>query len=491
MTSRAALLLLSSVLTACDCGGTLTLRGKDGGREADGGSSSSGGGAGGAGGGGSSGGGSGGGFGPVCANSRGQAATRPVDIIIAIDQSASMGDEIAGVVANVNTRLAQVLAANNVDYRVILIGGDFCIAPPLGAAATAPGCYASNPPRYFHSNAPVNSSDALTLLLWTYDGFYKQANTCMRLAQPAVRWSDQLRFDAQKVFIVVTDDDPVSFSYARQGCTSTTYCANWQCPTYADQPAEWTGGADFATELYRLAPAGMFGTPSNPKWIFHAIVSVDRQYNPSEPVTALSNVCAFSGNTGETSGVEYQKLARLSGGTRFPTCNTDYSPVFQKIASSLTPLACEFDLRLTGVGAPDTSTVEVTFWVDGGTPMPIARDEASPCQLGANGYQIVDQGQRLLLCGAACNTVRTTPGAQLEVIVGCIPGSLDGGMGTGGGTGTGGGGGGNDGGLQEVSDGGVCLRVGTACTLGGTRCCFGLECTPGPGGGSTCESVIN
>lgn len=396
-----------------------------------------------------------------------------------------MGEEIAGVIANINARLASVLSSNNVDYRVIMVGGDFCIQPPLGAAASAPGCYDSNPPRYFHANTPVNSSDALTLLLWSYDGFYKQANTCTKLARPDVRWSDQLRFDAQKVFIVVTDDDPVSFSYASQGCTSTTYCANWQCPTYADRPADWPGGADFATELYKLQPAGMFGTPANPKWIFHAIVSVDRQYNPNEAVTPLNSVCSFSGNTGETSGVEYQKLARLTGGTRFPTCNTDYSPVFQKIANSLLPLACEFDLQLTNRGNPDFTSVEVSWSADGGAGTPIARDESRPCQLGANGYQIIDQDRRLLLCGAACDAVRNNA-ASLDVKVGCIPGTLDGGTGGG----SDGGAGGGDGGLQETSDGGFCVKVGTSCTVGGARCCFGLECTPGASG-STCESVIN
>lgn len=491
MNSRA--LLIALMLTGCDCGGTLTLRDMDGGDSATGGGAPSTGGGGGAtgggsagvGGGSSAGGGTGGAGGLVCADSTGQAATRPVDIIIAIDQSASMGEEIAGVIANINARLAAVLTSNRVDYRVIFVGGDFCIAPPLGASATAPGCYDSNPPRYFHANAPVNSSDALTLLLWTYDGFYKQANTCTKLARPDVRWSDKLRLDAQKVFIVVTDDDPVSFSYASQGCTSTTYCANWQCPTYADRAADWVGGSDFATELYKLQPAGMFGTPSNPKWIFHAIVSVDRQYNPNEAVTALNNVCSFNGNTGETSGPEYQKLARLTGGTRFPTCNADYSPVFQKIANSLIPLACEFDLRSTGIGTPDFSTVQVSWSAAGGVGMPIARDDSQPCRLGANGYQVVDQGQRVLLCGAACDAVRTTEGAALNVTVGCVPGFLDGGT-PGGDGGTGGG----DGGLEETSDGGVCVKVGTSCTVGGTRCCFGLECTPGTGG-STCESVIN
>jgi hypothetical protein len=475
------------VLSACNCGGTLTLQAgtsPDGGGLADGGAAGggaqSGGGGGGApvGGGGVGTGGSGGGSaGPVCAGNSGQAATRPVDLIIAIDQSASMGEEINGVISNINAKLASILAANGVDYRVIFVGGNFCIAPPLGASATAPGCYDSNPPRYFHATAPVNSSDALTLLLWTYDGFYKGPNTCNKVSKPEVRWSDKLRFDAQKVFIVVTDDDPASFSYVAQGCTSTTYCANWQCPTYADRAADWPGGQDFVTELYKLQPAGMFGTAANPKWIFHAIVSVAQQLGPTEPLSS-GPLCAFSGNTGETTGLEYQKLARLTGGTRFPTCNTDYSPVFQKIANSILPLACEFDLLPTGLGVPDPSSTSVSVGFDGGVAMPVARDESLPCQLGANGWQLAANGTRIVLCGAACDAVRTTPGAQLTVSVGCEAGTIDGGY--------------DAGSIDETADGGgVCVKVGQPCQVGGARCCFGLECTPAGDGGSSCDSVIN
>ena len=65
------------------------------------------------------------------------------------------------------------------------------------------------------------------------------------------------------------------------GCSE---CANHQCPTFADSPADW-GGGDFPTELYKLQPTGMFGTPADPKWVFHSIVAVDQPYGPSEPVT--------------------------------------------------------------------------------------------------------------------------------------------------------------------------------------------------------------
>ena len=412
----------------------------------------------------------------VCAVASARAVPRPVDVIIAVDQSASMGEEIQGVIDNLNTRLAQVLDAAGLDYRVFFLGGQFCIKAPLGKGVGPPECYDSNPPRYYHLNGPVNSSDALTLLLWSYDGNYKQPNTCTRVSAPALKWSDKVRFDSQKVFIAVTDDDPVSFSFTQLGCTSASYCANWQCPTYADRAADWPGGLDFATELYKLQPAGMFGTPSDPKWIFHAIVSVQSQLPPTAPVTPLGSVCAFNGNTGETSGVEYQKLARLTGGTRFPTCNTDYSPVFQKVSAQITTLACELDLAPTGLGTVDTARTNVAI---GNTPVP--RDESAPCA-SANGWQFANNFDRVVLCGSACAQAKARPDAGISITVGCS-GSLlpDGGslMPDGGSI------------VETSPDGGSCRRAGDSCQVGGAACCFGLMCTPHVAGGPTCDSQIN
>jgi hypothetical protein len=46
---------------------------------------------------------------------------RPVDIIIAIDNSVSMADEIAGVEDQINTNFAGIIEASGTDYRVIML----------------------------------------------------------------------------------------------------------------------------------------------------------------------------------------------------------------------------------------------------------------------------------------------------------------------------------------------------------------------------------
>lgn len=351
----------------------------------------------------------------ACATASDQVVAAPVDIIIAIDQSASMGEEIQGVKDNLNTNLTAALAAANLDYRVIFVAGVDGL--PTG-------------PEFFHADAPVNSSDALTLLLWTYDGDYKAPNTCDKTPQPAVMWKDKLRNDGFKVFIVVTDDDPSSFdcAYAAANCTSNcSGCANdcegWcplhQCPTYADQPAAW-GGGTFPEELYALSPAGMFGAPDARKWIMHSIIPVQQQMGPGEPITPLGAVCNYNGNSGETTGVEYQKLSVLTGGMRFSSCDTDYSPVFDTIATTIVPLACKFSLEQTELGTPDpTKTNVIIDFGDGNGPQTIPQDNSAPCDAGADGWQYTDNNTAIVLCGPTCERLKNSDNASVTITVGC------------------------------------------------------------------------
>ena len=357
-----------------------------------------------------------GGFAGTCAVASGDVAPSPVDVIITIDQSASMGEETDGVINNLNTSLVSVLKSSGIDYRVIFV---------TGVAGLPTG------PEFFQAKANVNSSDALTLLLWSYDGNNKTPNTCDKSPQAGLAWKDKLRYEAQKVFIAVTDDDPSSFdcAYATAKCTSDCGgCANscsgkcpwFQCPTFADKAAEWPGGADFPTELYKLTPAGMFGTAARPKWVMHSIVPVDKQYGPSDPLTPLNQVCNDNGNTGETSGVEYQKLSKLTGGLRFPSCNTDYSPVFKEIAATIVPLACTFLLESTTLGTPDPKKTNVTVDLgDGSGPKVIPKDDTAPCEAGAEGWQFTYNNGAVRLCGSLCSKIQNSENAKVSVTLGC------------------------------------------------------------------------
>jgi hypothetical protein len=204
-------------------------------------------------------------------------------------------------------------------------------------------------------------------------------------------------------------------------------CPSFGCPTFADRAADW-GGADFPTELYALEPQrtvggrmeNPFGSAENPRWVFHSLIGVRTLLEPTDPVSPRCDTCNFSGNTAENTGQTYQILSRLTGGVRFPSCNTDYSPVFMRISSMLAPIACEFTLADTGLGTIDTSRTNVLYY-PGGDPPPetVPRDEAAACDAGANGWQFAGDMTRIRICGAACARIQADPDARIEIEVGC------------------------------------------------------------------------
>jgi len=381
--------------------------------------------------------------GGTCATGSEEAVALPVDIIIAVDQSASTGEERDAIQANINTNMVEILEASGLDYRVILINSSSALCPgaPLGDPSD---CLADNPPRYYRIPHPVNNSDALTLLLWTYDGFSKRPNSCVQNDAPELRWRDFLRFDALKVFIVFSDDDPTSFTASGgppscrgggsfAGCTNGacptldcagmdwgSICPNFGCPTYADRPADWVGGMDFPSELYALEPAGMFGTAEEPKWVFHSLVGIDALREPEEPLSDRCAICNSSGNTAENAGLEYQKLSILTGGVRFPSCNTDYSPVFTRISEEIVPLACVFDVESTSLGMTDPDRTNVRYVPGDGSPgEDVLQDQTRDCDVDANGWQWNADFTRITLCGLVCDRIKADPDGRVEITVGC------------------------------------------------------------------------
>ena len=76
----------------------------------------------------------------ACASVRAEATLtkKPVDIIVVIDNSGSMTEEIVGVQDNINDNFATVLDKSGLDYRVILIGDYFTSVQPAEGAGANP-----------------------------------------------------------------------------------------------------------------------------------------------------------------------------------------------------------------------------------------------------------------------------------------------------------------------------------------------------------------
>lgn len=128
---------------------------------------------------------------------------RPADIIMVVDNSGSMGDEVQGVQQQLNAFSVQI-SESGVDARVVLVSASLlksglygiCIEPPLGSG----GCPVSDsrPPAYLHVDREVDSRNSYHAVLATSSA-----------------WSEILRPQAVKHVIDISDDgvnmDPQTF----------------------------------------------------------------------------------------------------------------------------------------------------------------------------------------------------------------------------------------------------------------------------------------
>lgn len=322
---------------------------------------------------------------PTCAASVAAVGKPKADIIFVIDNSGSMSEEIAQIRANVNKFAAKV-DQGGFDAHVIFIvakaGGTYpsslslCVPTPLAKA----GC-ADNPPKFFHVNQDVQSTNSLDLILATYDGSLP-SDPFFNGGAKVPPWKDKLRLDATKVFVEVSDDE--SFMKAE----------------------------DFDTALLAKQPAGMFGNKQHRNYIFHSIVS-----KPAAAKAPSSLRCP----TAAGPSLEYQKLSLLTGGIIDEVCKTDYSSVLDNLAKGIAErLACE--LGVPSAASADPTKLAVSFSATGQAPTKFTQvTDASKCASVKDGWYYDDPARptKIILCPGTCGTVKTTVGAKVEALVGC------------------------------------------------------------------------
>jgi hypothetical protein len=313
---------------------------------------------------------------PTCAATVAQVERPKVDIVFVIDNSGSMGAEMAQVKSNVNA-FAQSIGQTGLDYRVIMIvakassptqtGLVLCVPPPLGG----PNC-TDNLPTFRHVNQSVGSTNPLSLVLSTYDS-----------TNAALAWKGNLRADSYKVFVAVTDDQSAITAQA------------------------------FDTQLLAKQPAGMFGTAANRRYIFHTIAG----WQEGTPILSATK-CASAVNTGS----RYQELSQLTGGIVDSVCKTDYSGVLANIARGTTQrLACELSVPTQANADPTKVAVQVT--PPGGQPQTLTRVlDASRCAANPNSwyYDNNTTPTKILLCTDTCTGVNAQQGTKIEALVGCL-----------------------------------------------------------------------
>jgi len=301
-----------------------------------------------------------------CAATVAQTAKGKVDIIFVIDGSGSMGEEMTQVRTNVNTFAAKI-GGSGLDYTVTFLtrkatspsqgGNVICVPAPLAGANCA-----DRPPVFFHVDQNVSSNNSLDLILSTMS-----------------RWSANLRPEATKVFVEVTDDE-------------------------SDLAA-----AAFDTQL--LARPG-FGTSAARNYVFHSIIS-----KPSGATAPTSQKCSSADGT----SLVYQQLSTLTGGLMDEVCKTDYSGVLDNIAKGIVDkVGCELAYPAKEAADPTQLVVQVT--PPGGTAKGLTQvTDASKCSTVADAwyYDNPQKPTKILLCPTTCTSANAASGSKVEALVGC------------------------------------------------------------------------
>ena len=349
-----------------------------------------------------------GGDGRACVTTSAEAVlmSEPVDIILVLDNSGSMEDELQAVEENININFANILQQSGIDYRVILISRhrqearaaseeastSICVSSPLSGLSVCPAEEPVLSERFFQYSIKIESTDSFDRILETYgpggeeDKFDFAPNG----------WSQWLRPDARKVFLEMTDDN-------------------------AAMPVD-----TFLILLTALAPDQFGPDPNNLNFVWHSIVGVGEKANPTdaylpgEPInTAL---CTGNDNDVENAGESYQDLSIRTGGLRLPLCQfTAYDVVFQTIAQQVvvsSGIACEFDLP----AAPEGSTlaldqIAVAYQPGDGSSSVQFGQAASVGACQANAFYL--DNQRVVLCPETCSAINVDPFAQVDVLFTC------------------------------------------------------------------------
>lgn len=347
------------------------------------------------------------GAGTCCENQSQVAEQLPVDIIFVIDNSGSMGQEIAAVQSNINVSFASIIAASGLDYRVIMLarhGEDsgpesICIEAPLSGIPVG-GC--SPPPSqpvntsvFYHYSIEVSSHNSFCQVI---DRF----NIPDEFNLAPSGYSQWLRPDAYKVFIEITDDGVSCSSYNDSNSINGGIAA----------------AAAFDTALLALSPTH-FGTAAHRNYVWYSIVCLANQAVPTDPWLPTDPITTSecSGNCADP-GTGYQALSILTGGLRFPLCQySAFDVVFNDIATNVvSSMACQYVIPPN----VNPNAANIQFTPSAGPPEIWANvPDAASCT--GDQWYLDDpvNPSLILLCPDACTRAQNDVGSQIAVLA-CV-----------------------------------------------------------------------
>lgn len=293
------------------------------------------------------------------------------DVIFAIDNSFSMIDEIAAVQANLNT-FSQFITSQGIDVHVVLVAAPAellgpCIDAPLGAQGACQNLMNdTNLPAYKHVGSVVDSHNALVQLQGSY-----------------AQYSDMLRPDAVKTFVVVSDDEAQPPDAAG--------FQNWVNSEPLFQQAIWRFSGIFCA----TGALNCFG--------------VGTTYN------------TLAQSTGGVVG----DLAQIGAGN----INMEFQKVFNQLADVLVkdavPVDCEWSIPDPPNGEeldPDLVLVRFTNSAQVTNEL-YAVGDSSQCRPETGGWYYDNPANptRVVACPSSCEVMQADENAVVEVVFGCAP----------------------------------------------------------------------
>jgi hypothetical protein len=370
--------------------------------------------------------------GDACAAAATQATlvTEPVDIILALDNSGSMADELQAVEDNINNNFAMILDTSGVDYRVILISRhrkvaraasgesstSICVQAPLSGVPMCPppGSTLTVPkpifgPRFFQFNDKIESQTSFWRIVNDYDTPDSQPNASTTTGLAPNGWHVWLRPNAKRVFLELSDDDPSSNPTAAMIATDNDFI---QQLTAKDPSFGTYNAADPTMSVLNFTWHSIIGLPEKP--------TPTDPYLPTDPVKL--GKCTGNGDSVANGGPTYQDLSIRSGGLRFPICQfTGYDVVFKTIANdviSKTTVSCDFAIPPPPPGKTlDLTKVAVVYTPGNGMGDSKYLQVTDPSKCDASTFYI--QNGQVHLCPIPCATVQADGKAKVDVSFEC------------------------------------------------------------------------
>lgn len=333
----------------------------------------------------------------------------PVDIIWMVDNSSSMEPAVTAVRSGLNA-FAALIASKNLDYKVIMLslrdkatkitfnGGTrypVCIPEPLAGDANC-----GNGARFFQSSLDIYSTQPLEQFLGTLG---QTAGYQPGDSKGSEAWKQELRPNATKTIVVVTDDN------ARLSATQFETFAGGKNPF---------NSLTLPPGILDASWGGLFDG-----YIFSAIYGWGSDVDPSVR-------CTYSdGTMSASAGLTYTTLVQKTKGVRAKICDGSavWAPFFDSVAQAVyagAKLNCELAMPTPPEGTIDPTLVNVAL-VSGGmsTYVPGVANAAACGVDGGWYYDDPVMPQKVILCKASCDEAQAMVGpdkpGKIDVLFGC------------------------------------------------------------------------